>query len=339
MQRKNELSFLNIVFCLLVILIHVLSDPVTLLPKESWQYGVAFVPWRLSGFVVQGFIFLSGLKMFLKDDSSKYITYCKNKFTKIVVPYILVAVLFYACFLWRKYIGFNIKDFLGNIIKGDLVFHFYFVITIVQFYLLRPVWTFMVKKIPPGYAIICSIIIMALCRYKFSFFQYNDRIFTSYLTYWVLGCYAGKYYERLLLHIKKYKTVYISQFVVVAIFEAVISYIQFVYGGIGFLAELHFIYCISAILGTAGVATLVADRVMEKKLFRKIDNSSYYIYLIHPLFIFISDGLLSKFGIGDISVGFVIRSIITYTLSIFVSVAYIEMKKRNKKCQSLRKQG
>lgn len=339
MQRKNELSFLNIVFCLLVILIHVLSEPVTVLSKESWQYGVAFVPWRLSAFVVQGFIFLSGLKMFLKEDNHKYLEYCKNKFTKIVVPYILVAVLFYACFLWRKYIGFNIKDFFGYIIKGDLVYHFYFVITIVQFYLLRPVWTFMVKKIPPGYAIICSIIIMALCRYKFSFFQYNDRIFTSYMTYWVLGCYAGKYYERLLLHIKKYKTVYISQFVVVAILEAVISYIQFVYGGIVFLAELHFVYCISAMLGTAGVATLVADIVMKKKLFRKVDNASYYIYLIHPLFIFISDGLLSMFGIGNISVGFVIRSIITYTLSIFVSVAYIEMKKRNKKCQSLRKQG
>ncbi len=339
MQRKNELSFLNIVFCLLVILIHVLSDPVTVLSKESWQYGVVFVPWRLSAFVVQGFIFLSGLKMFLKEDSHKYLEYCKNKFTKIVVPYILTAVFFYVCFLWRNYLGFSLKDFFGYIIKGDLVFHFYFVIIIVQFYLLRPVWTFMVKKVPPKYAIIGSIILMFLCRYRFSFFQYNDRIFTSYLTYWVLGCYAGKYYERLLLHIKKYKTVYISQFVVVAILEAVISYIQFVYGGIVFLAELHFIYCISAILGTTGVATLVANIVMEKKLFRKVDNASYYIYLIHPLFIFITDWLISKYGISNIAVGFVIRCIITYTLSIFVSVAYIEMKKRIKKCQSLRKQG
>ena len=65
MKRKNELSLLNIIFCLLVIFIHIASAPIAGLSKGSWQYGVFFVPWRLSSFVVQGFIFLSGLKMFL----------------------------------------------------------------------------------------------------------------------------------------------------------------------------------------------------------------------------------------------------------------------------------
>ena len=76
MQRKNELSSMNIVFCLLVIFIHVSSAPVTGLSKESWQYAVFFVPWRLSAFVVQGFIFLSGLKMFLKEDTKRYNMIC-----------------------------------------------------------------------------------------------------------------------------------------------------------------------------------------------------------------------------------------------------------------------
>ena len=109
-----------------------------------------------------------------------------------------------------------------------------------------------------------------------------------------------------------------------------------------FLEELHFTYCISTILATFGIATIVADRVMEKKPLQKIDNASYYIYLIHPLFIFITDGIIAKWGIIDIATGFVIRSIITYTLSITISVAYLETKrkiKRNGKCQSLRKQG
>ena len=342
MQRKNELSFLNIVFCLLVIFIHVSSAPVTGLLKGSWQYGVIFVPWRLSAFVVQGFILLSGLKMFLKEDTQSYKEYCKNKFAKIIVPYILAVILFYAYFLWRNYFGFSVKDLLGYIVKGDLVSHFYFVIAIVQFYLLKPVWTFMVNKISPKIAISLSMIVMFLCKYGFSSFQYNDRLFTTYLTYWVMGCYAGKHYTSVLNHIKRYKKAYISQFVVVASLEAVISYAQFVYGGMRFLEELHFVYCISAILATSGVATMVADSVMNKKLFKKIDNSSYYIYLIHPLFIFMTDGLLEKYGIGDIAVGFAIRCIVTYTLSIFVSIVYMGTKKkikRNEICQSLKKQG
>lgn len=342
MQRKNELSFLNIIFCLLVIFIHVSSAPVTSLLKGSWQYGVIFVPWRLSSFVVQGFIFLSGLKMFLKEDTSGYKTYIKTKFTKIIFPYILAVVLFYAYFWWRNYFAFSLKDLFGYIIKGDLVSHFYFVIAIVQFYLLKPVWNFMLDRISTKIAIVASIIIMFLCKYGFSAFAYNDRMFTTYLAYWVMGCYAGKHYEKVLSHIKKFKKAYISGFVIVALFEAGVSYTQFVYGGMRFLEELHFVYSISAIMATFSIASLVADRLMNKKLFKKIDNASYYIYLVHPLFIFITNGLLDKYGIGNIAVGFVIRSIITYTLSIFISIAYMETRKkikRNGKCQSLKKQG
>ncbi len=342
MQRKNELSFLNIIFCLLVIFIHVSSAPITGLLKESWQYGVIFVPWRLSAFVVQGFIFLSGLKMFLKEDTASYKEYCKAKFTKIVLPYFLAVILFYAYFLWRNYFAFSLKDLFGYIVKGDLVSHFYFVVAIVQFYLLKPVWTFMVNKISPKIAILASIIVMFLCKYGFSVFLYNDRLFTTYLAYWVMGCYAGKHYDSLLCHIKKYKKAYITQFVIVAVFEAMVSYTQFVYGGMKFLEELHFIYCISAVLATFSFATVVADGIMSNKIFKKTDNASYYIYLIHPLFIFITDGILAKWGIGDIAAGFVIRCIITYTLSIFVSIAYMETKKKIKRngiCQSLKKQG
>lgn len=342
MKRKNELSFLNIIFCILVIFIHVSSAPVTGLLKGSWQYDVVFVPWRLSSFVVQGFIFLSGLKMFLKEDVQSYKAYCINKFTKIVFPYILAVILFYAYFLWRNYFDFSLKDLFGYILKGDLVSHFYFVITIVQFYLLKPVWTFMVNKISPKITIPASIIIMFLCKYGFSVFAYNDRVFTTYLTYWVLGCYAGRHYEKVLVHIKKYKKIYISQFVIVALFEASSSYIQFVYGGMRFLEELHFIYSISAILATFSFATIVADRFMESKALRKMDNASYYIYLIHPLFIFLTDGLLKKWGVIDIAAGFIIRSMTTYILSITISVVYMEIKKkikRNKICQSLKNQG
>ena len=64
--RKTEISMLNILLCLMVVFIHVSSAPVSQLNKESFQYITVMVPWRLSAFVVQGFIFLSGLKFFIK---------------------------------------------------------------------------------------------------------------------------------------------------------------------------------------------------------------------------------------------------------------------------------
>ena len=79
MKKKTELSFLNVFFCALVILIHVLSAPVTQLEKQSVQYALVFFPWRLSAFVVQGFIFLAGLKMALGFSKPvKYGKYIKS---------------------------------------------------------------------------------------------------------------------------------------------------------------------------------------------------------------------------------------------------------------------
>lgn len=318
MQRKNELSFLNIIFCLLVIFIHVSSAPVTGLSKESWQYAAIFIPWRLSAFVVQGFIFLSGLKMYLKEDTKSYPAFLKNKFTKIICPYIFAVIIFYAYFLSRNYFGFSFKDLFGYIMKGDLVSHFYFVIVIVQFYLLKPVWSFLVNKTSPKITVIASIIVMFVCKYAFWEFQYNDRIFTTYLAYWVMGCYAGRCYESLLLHIRNYKMIYISQFIIVAAVEAMVSYREFVYGGMILLEELHFIYCVSAIFAVLSIATLIADIAMSKKLFKKIDNASYYIYLSHPIFIFITNEILRAYMINDLATGFVIRFIITYLFSILL---------------------
>lgn len=341
MKRKNELSLLNIIFCLLVIFIHIASAPIAGLSKESWQYGVLFVPWRLSSFVVQGFIFLSGLKMFLKDDNESYKKYYATRFNKVVVPYIFAVVLFYGYFLDRGYFGFNAKELLGHMLFGDLVAHFYFVIAIVQFYLLKPLWKIVTEKVSPGIGITVSVVLMILSKYIFADFVNNDRFFTTYIAYWIMGCYAGKYYDAFLESAKKYKKAYICVFFIVAIIEAVVSYRQFVYGGMVFLEELHILYSISAILFTLCIALKFGDGIMKRKIFGRIDNASYYIYLIHPLIIFIVNENLLNWGITDIGTGFVIRGVVTYLVSVTLSVVYMETKrkiKRKIKCLNSEKQ-
>lgn len=331
MPRKNELSFMNIVFCILVIFIHISSAPISGLAKDSWQYGVFFIPWRLSGFVVQGFIFLSGLKMFLNPDKESYGKYCLSRCNKVVIPYILAVVLFYVYFLRRNYFEYSTKDLFVYILKGDLVAHFYFVITIVQFYLLKPLWKLVTEKVHPKIAIPVSFVLMIFAKYIFVDLMYNDRLFTTYLAYWVLGCYAGKYYDTFSESVKKNKKAYISVFFVVAIIEAIASYRQFVHGGVVLLEELHILYSISAIFFTLCLALECGGRIMKANVFRKIDNASYYIYLIHPLIIFLVNEYLLKWGIRDIGTGFIVRGLVTYFVSIILSVAYMEAKRKIKR--------
>lgn len=328
MRKKYELSFLNVLFCFLVILIHVTSTPVTWLSKDSWQYVLCFVVWRLSAFVVQGFIFLSGLKLFLTNKQVSYPKFCFSKLKRIVVPYIFAVIIFYIFFVWRRYFPSNPPEIFGYILRGDLVAHFYFVIAIIQFYLLKPLWTGMVKYIPAKVAVILSIPLMLLTKYIFIEETYGDRIFTSYLTYWILGCYAGRYFEEFSCHIKKYKKVYITAFLLVAIAESYVSFLHHAKDGARFVEEVHFIYCFFAIFAMFAISQMMGEKVMRKKLFAQIDSTSYYIYLLHPVFIFAIDEVLRKFGIKDIATGFLIRTTITYTLSISMSVAYLKIMKK-----------
>ena len=68
-KKRRELDVCNVAFCVLVILIHVLAEPVTQYRQDSVLYVLALGPWRLSAFVVQGFLFLAGVKLFVTRKS------------------------------------------------------------------------------------------------------------------------------------------------------------------------------------------------------------------------------------------------------------------------------
>lgn len=67
--RRPELSRLNVLFCLLVVFIHVASHPVSTLDPLSWQYALVLIPQRLAFVSVPGFFLLSGLKLTLPRTS------------------------------------------------------------------------------------------------------------------------------------------------------------------------------------------------------------------------------------------------------------------------------
>ena len=65
-KRKTEISILNVLFCLMVLVIHTLSLGMVELEKTSWQFMSVYVPWKLCSVAVYGFIFLSGVKLFFE---------------------------------------------------------------------------------------------------------------------------------------------------------------------------------------------------------------------------------------------------------------------------------
>lgn len=336
MKKKMEIDFLNTIFCLLVIFIHVMSAPVTELDRGNLLYVAAFVPWRLSAFVVQGFIFLSGLKLFLGFTPGRdidYGEYYTSRLKKIVLPYIICVILYYVYFCRNGYFeNPGVIQLTGYIINGTLVSHFYFVIIIVQLYLLRPVWEVCIARGNPVVLLIVSAAVTMILPRLAHGFLYNDRIFTTYLIYWIGGCLAGAYYENFCDWAKKRLGVLAAVFAAAVVCEGALSFVGMTGRmNVGYLEEMHLIYCVCAILFTYSIALKAGEFAMHSRILREINGASYYIYLIHCLFIYIINDAMARFGGLSVSEKFCIRAVFTYTISVLVCAAYVNLAKCIKK--------
>ena len=207
--RKKELSLLNLLFCILVVLIHCLSQPVSVLDRSSWQYALVLCVQRLAFVSVPGFFFLSGLKLTLFADRHRsLVKYWLGRVRTILLPYILAVAIYYLYFWTHHYFPFSLADFWGYLVRGDLSSHFYFVVTLVQFMVLTPVFLWLARRFDPvvllpfalGLTWLSSLYLQAILTSAVPgvTFPYGDRVFVSYLIYYLAGCCAGQSYSKFL---------------------------------------------------------------------------------------------------------------------------------------------
>lgn len=182
MTTKRELNYMNAIACLLVILIHVLSLGITSANRTSWKAAVIYFPWRLAAFVVPMFLYTGAVKMarrFMGETITvrTYVRYCVQRIQKIYVPYLIWVILYYACFQQINYVRGEPQEFFSYLLIGNLSAPFYYIVMIMQFYFLMPLWVWMLKHILAWLAVSISLLI-TFCMQQCSYIQYA-------------GCYLG----------------------------------------------------------------------------------------------------------------------------------------------------
>ena len=335
-KKQQEIMFLNTLLCVLVVFIHCASHPVSNYIKPSLPYTLTFIPWRLSAFVVQGFIFLSGMKLFLKPQNDfSYEKFISKRIKTVLIPYVFAVLIYYIYFMRNGYFPFSIKDIVFYVLSGSLVSPFYFIVAIMQFYLLMPLWIKMTEKTKPLPALIISLMVMLAAKHYIPQFlanfekiaSYNDRIFTTYLIYWVAGCYAGKNYASFCTFMKKCFVPFALIFIALSAADVIFTYKAFVYGQyFPFLENLHMVYCIGATAFTFSLGTMIKNITF----IRYIDAVSFNMYLFHCLVIFIANDFMARLGITSITVQFALRIILAYGVTFTLCIVYQNIKSKIK---------
>ena len=194
MAKKDYLNihFMRIFACILVVIIHITATPATILtPNSVPQLFFLFIN-QLSKAAVPIFVFISGfiLSKIYENQKINPLKFWPLRLPKLVFPYILWSLAYYFIYLYKGFYPLDLVFILKGLLYGTFVYHLYFMIIIIQFYLLFPFLHLMAERI--GY--VKCFILSALLQLIFvgTLFPYKDRFITSYIVYFTFGMLIAK---------------------------------------------------------------------------------------------------------------------------------------------------
>ena len=233
-----------------------------------------------------------------------------------------------------RYLTPSLPDFLGCLVRGDLSAPFYFMVALVQFILIAPLLRQLAQRCSPillvPAAMILTLLSSAYCNDILQIFlpganfPYNDRIFPSYLVYYLAGCCAGQRYHEFLTLLEENKVFLAALTSVSAAVDLFLAWLrctgrQTIY--FSFLTSM--LFYLSAI-AFCFVISLRLPRLIPRWL-AKIDRASFLIYLYHSLALSGMDELLYRLNITKVSACFLLRAAFAFTATPIACVLWQEL--------------
>jgi membrane-bound acyltransferase YfiQ involved in biofilm formation len=338
--RLRAVSYFNVLLCLLVVFIHVSSHPVSALDKKSLAYAAVFVPWRFASFAVPGFIFLAGLRTFLKPpDRAGWRAFYFGRARRVLLPYLIWSVVYYTYFVLRGYDALSLSRFLTGLAASTIFGPFYFIIVVLQFYLLTPLWKLLTERVSPKIAVPIAVIVTPLFYVNFPRllravnpawdFAYTDRLFLTYLAYFVIGCCSGSRYEAFVQFLKRRLGVLAAAFALLCALDIGLGWAVST-GRLAFpqLEYVHYLYCLSAVVFFMAAFSALEGKLPFPWLLRAVDEVSFSIYLLHGLLIYLCNEWMARLGVRHIGAQYAVRAVFVYAAVIALSAGFRALAQR-----------
>lgn len=337
-RRMDELSYFNAIACLLVIFIHVVSYGITNAEPRSLQAALLYFPWRLSAFVVPAFLFSSAVKLSFKFSEhlspQDYGRYLRGRFETLCIPYAVWNAVYYIVFIRIGYVSGSLPDFVTQLLLGTLSSPFYYIVIAMQFFLLQPLWFFLLKHIKWYVSIPAALLITFVSNHLNSLlslwdtsFRFTDRIFPTYLIFWVLGLYVGQNYETVTKSIGNAGRSMIPAAAFVLLF-AIVPYLQYSRGI--FLFDMEYFKVIVdglSILILLWLCLKLKDSAeWIRTLLSAISSASFSVYLSHCLFLTLATHIMFTHGHSRLAPLLIVRFLVCYSLPFATYAALKRLK-------------
>ena len=325
-ERKYfyELNFVRGIACLLVVMVHVTARHYYL--NDQYFNWFTFFLNQFSRFGTPLFAIIAGFLLFNQSFRGRFQIkrFIKSRFAKIFVPFLVWSFVYLYIkdypFPWLKG-GNSFEEFLTLFFLGDAQYHLYFIILVIEFYLLFLVLQFAKKEKTIIFLTVLSFFInYFFMRKPFdfghdllnTFLQDRSSLF-YWIFYFMLGGLFAYYWNDITNWLKNNINLNICLGLIVIVFS-VYEYNTFVMYSSTRISNLLFIPVIFMFLASTYFALENSD--MIRKLFVNLGNLSMGIYLVHPLVILFLDGHIPI--IFDRTRYVLVAYIITVLLSILI---------------------
>ncbi|WNR43250.1 acyltransferase [Paenibacillus roseipurpureus] len=213
--KLTEIDIVRAIAIIAVVLIHGTSDA-TLLAVGTGSQALFFILNKASLFTVPLFIWISGLVLFYsyydRWEPGMTRVFWAKRLQKIVIPYVLWSIFYYVYNQWMFHGTVHVDAWylFKLLLSGNASYHLYYMIIIVQFYVLFPLVMTAVTKfkrlskwlIPLGIGIQAA-------SYTFHHWvaplpEYAS-LCLSYTAMFSFGAYMGIYYKQMLAWALRFK--------------------------------------------------------------------------------------------------------------------------------------
>ncbi|MEC0236626.1 acyltransferase [Paenibacillus kribbensis] len=306
-----------------------------------------------SKFAVPVFVFITGMVLFYNYDGAlKYGTFLRKRFMDIIVPYIIWSLLYeLGNQLVQSGGSIHPLDFLQKLLNGKSSYHLWYIVMIIQCYVLFPVFRYAVRRLSAllssqwqpaalaGVGVLYFLLMFAVGPVYHAmdklqlpvitswFTLYADRNVIYFFFYFVLGAAAGMNVQRWNAWVTKGQMVYWPLFIVITgyLLYEMTSLFQTPRGTVlsfnylSLLRPIMAVYCVTSIFVAYRVATWIAHKGGRvASMLTAIGTLSYGAYLMHAFMLrvtyFFDETLFADWS-------HVLRTLISFILCVVFSIA------------------
>lgn len=310
--RLQAIEFIRGISMLGVVAIHVGSQHLLAVGGAN-MHMIALLEIA-SRFSVPIFFFISAFGMFYNLDISKpfnYGEYLRRRGKTVLVPYMVWSIIYMLHNAWvaGATAGLTLYGLCFNLFFGTASYQLYFMVLLLWFYLLMPVWLWLVRRI--NLAGLAALLLFQIafdywCEHLINPLAYESAIvqtlLNNRLNYWflcyvfifVLGGYLAVHSERFMVFMQQYRGRIVAGFW--ASLTSLLGYYYYLLLVRGYtplegvftahqLCPLGIIYTLAASLFFFTIFTLWRLPEGLKPVLGLLGRHSYFMYLAHPILI------------------------------------------------------